>query len=171
MPIQNCFFMSSKILLQDLKLDIGWWSDITSDNSGIYEIYKELLFGANGPFYPNFAPWSASSMHFFIFLHFWNFACRVRIVVSRKIKYETRNFQVFFKSSLLYLKFFLFLWPSTYRCCPVQSCLISYMINFHDFKSDMLRFCMQWADKSGIYKFTIQRRSLYGKSDIFKIYR
>ena len=107
-------------------------------------------------------------MHFFIFLHFWNFAWRVHMVVSRKIKYKTWNFQVFFKSSLLYLKFILSLWPSTYCCCPVQSYFISYMIIFHDFKSDMMKFGMQWADKSGIYKFPIQRRSLFGKSDILK---
>ena len=148
-----------------MKFNIGWWSAIISDNSAIYEISKELPVGANGPFYPNFASVSASSMNVFYFLHFWNFSCRVHIIVSRKMKWETWSFQVVFKSFLLYLKFVLSLWPSVYRCCSVQSYFIFYMFIFHDFKSDMMRLCMQWADKSGIYIFSIQRRSLFGMAN------
>ena len=126
---------------------------------------KNSLLEQMGHFTPILHQYQHPAWMFFIFLHFWNFSCRVHILVSRKMKWETWNFQVVFKSFLLYLKFVLSLWPSVYRCCSVQSYFIFYMFIFHDFKSDMMRLCMQWADKSGIYIFSIQRRSLFGMAN------
>ena len=52
-----------------------------------------LLVGANGPFYPNFAPPAASRMHACMHAFFFFFACRLHVIISRHEMQNIWNFR------------------------------------------------------------------------------
>ena len=92
--------------------------------------------------FPQFCTNSSMLVQHALFCCSWNFACRVHIITSRQMKYETYwIFKSFLKESFTYCIPNLF-FPFGYL--PIvagQSYFISYLFLLHDFNSDIMSLC------------------------------
>ena len=100
--LQSCF-ISSKLLLQDLKFDIVHDDGVSLQKIKVYmRFQKEVpVVDANGPFYyyPNIAP--AAALQACIFLK--KIVCRVHKVMSKQIKCKANGiFKSFFNLRVHY---------------------------------------------------------------------